>query len=79
MTVDHPRAEVYEDLRKTKESDSLGAYDVTLRGGWRWRLRAANGEIIASGEAHTTRADAVRAFRRVAELAGEADVVTVEA
>lgn len=32
--------------------------------GWRWRRKAGNGEIIASGEAHTRRPDARRAAER---------------
>jgi len=32
--------------------------------GWRWRLKAANGEIVAdSGEAYTRRTDVKRAIR----------------
>ena len=27
---------------------------------WRWRLKADNGEIVASGEGYTTKDDAVR-------------------
>ena len=30
-------------------------------GEWRWRLTAANGEIVAQGEGHTTRYNAERA------------------
>ncbi len=30
--------------------------------GYRWRLRASNGRIVAQGEAHTSRRDAVRAW-----------------
>lgn len=34
--------------------------------GWRWRLKAANGRIIAeSGEAYTRKADALRAKNQV--------------
>lgn len=29
---------------------------------WRWRLRAANGEIVATGESYTRREDAERGF-----------------
>lgn len=29
--------------------------------GWRWRLKAANGRIIATGESHPRKADAIRA------------------
>lgn len=34
-------------------------------GQYRWRLKAANGRIVATGEAHTRKADAERATRTV--------------
>ena len=37
--------------------------------GYRWRLKAANGRIVATGEAHTRRADAVRAAAALSGLA----------
>ncbi len=38
-------------------------------GGYRWRLRAGNGHIVAdSGGAYTRRRDAVRAARRLVRL-----------
>ena len=40
--------------------------------GWRWRLRAANSQIVASGEAYASRSKAWRAVRTVAALAGAA-------
>jgi uncharacterized protein YegP (UPF0339 family) len=44
-------------------------------GNWRWRLIAANGEKVAtSGESFYSRSDAVRAARRVKEIACEAYV-----
>jgi uncharacterized protein YegP (UPF0339 family) len=33
--------------------------------GWRWRLRAANGRVLCSGEAHTRKRDALRAIDNV--------------
>lgn len=39
---------------------------------WRWRLIAANGRIVATGEAHTRKRDAVRACQRIADLADQA-------
>ena len=45
------------------------------RDGWRWRLRARNGRIIAVGESHTRERDALRAAVTVAKTAGEAMVV----
>ena len=46
-----PRFEVYQDKR----------------GGWRWRLKAANNRIIAQGESHTRKRDADRAVRTIKE------------
>jgi uncharacterized protein YegP (UPF0339 family) len=46
-------------------------------GEWRWRLKAMNGQIIATGEGHTREADALRAFLRAAKIMEEAyDKVT---
>lgn len=36
--------------------------------GFRWRLRAANGRIVAQGEGHPRRADAIRAWLTVKAL-----------
>jgi uncharacterized protein YegP (UPF0339 family) len=33
--------------------------------GWRWRLKSANGRVLASGEAHTRERDADRALATV--------------
>ncbi len=39
--------------------------------GWRWRLRARNGKLIAtSGEAFDSRGNARRAARRMSKLTG---------
>ena len=41
-------------------------------GDWRWRLRAANSEIVASGEGYKRRSGAINgvaAFRRAAQRA----------
>ena len=43
------------------------------RDGWRWRLVAANGRIVATGEAHIRKADAVRAAANLPGIADEAD------
>ena len=37
--------------------------------GYRWRLKASNGRIVATGEAHTRKADAIRAAAALAWLA----------
>lgn len=41
--------------------------------GWRFRIKAANGEVIATGEAYKRKADAVAAARALVE-----DDVTIE-
>lgn len=40
--------------------------------GWRWHLKAANGRIVAQGEAHTRKADAERAVATVKAAAAKA-------
>jgi uncharacterized protein YegP (UPF0339 family) len=47
--VKAPRFEVYQDKKLA----------------WRWRLKAANGRIVAQGEAHTRERDAWRAVETV--------------
>lgn len=41
-------------------------------GAWRWHLKAANGRVLASGEAHTRKADAERAVATVKAAAVQA-------
>lgn len=42
--------------------------------GWRWRLRAGNGEPIASGEAYTTKRAALHAVSLIADVDDETPV-----
>lgn len=35
---------------------------------WRWRLRAGNGEIMASGEDYVNKTDALRAIQLIRRL-----------
>lgn len=48
----------FEIYRQT--SGSLAV--AVLGGEWRWRLRAKNGEIVASGEGYHNRADCLHAI-----------------
>jgi uncharacterized protein YegP (UPF0339 family) len=43
-------------------------------GEWRWRLQAANGEIIAQSEGYTRREDAERGLTTAKEVSAEADL-----
>jgi uncharacterized protein YegP (UPF0339 family) len=42
-------------------------YPEGNRNEWRWRLRSANGEIVASGEGFTRREDARRAIVTISQ------------
>lgn len=44
----------------TKTIDRCEIYEAT--DGWRWRIRAANGEIIANGEAYHNVQDILNLF-----------------
>jgi uncharacterized protein YegP (UPF0339 family) len=47
-------------------------------GQYRWRLRAANGEIVAQSEAYTRREDAERGLTAAKESSAEADLEAIE-
>ena len=44
-------------------------------GAWRWRLKAANGEIVAQSEAYTRREDAERGAKACLAAALRANVI----
>lgn len=46
---------------------------------YRWRLIASNGEIVAVGEAHTTKYGAIRSAERVKQIAYWANIVDATA
>ncbi|RAG84348.1 DUF1508 domain-containing protein [Streptacidiphilus pinicola] len=46
---------------------------------WRFRLKAGNGEIVAVGESHPTKASAERGCEAVKRAAAEADIVEAKA
>jgi len=47
-------------------------------GEWRWRLVAANGEIVAVGEGYKNKKDAIDTIGAIKEFARRADVEEVE-
>jgi hypothetical protein len=53
-----PKVEFYQD------EGSPGEY--------RWRLKAGNGEVVATGEGHSSEHDAIRAFVRAQDIMYEA-------
>lgn len=46
-------------------------------GQWRWRLRAANSEIVAVSEAYTRKQDAERGLTAAKESSAEADLEAI--
>lgn len=46
--------------------------------GWRWRLKAENGEIVATGEAYTTKQGAERGVDTFRRCAAEVRVSPVD-
>lgn len=68
MNKKQPKGEVYPELIK-KGPEALS------NANWRWRIRAANGRIIASsGEFFTRKTDAVRALTNVVQTIGSVAV-----
>jgi uncharacterized protein YegP (UPF0339 family) len=59
-------------------SPTAEAYVYEGKDGWRWRIKAANGEVVATGESHTRKEDAERALATVLELAHQAYVSSKE-
>ena len=45
---------------------------------WRWRLIAANGEIVASGEAYASKANALRGAADFLHAAADPEIVVLE-
>lgn len=45
--------------------------------GWRWRLRSANNEIIASGEAYRNKKDCIACMQLILDLAPDTPIVKI--
>jgi uncharacterized protein YegP (UPF0339 family) len=48
------------------------------KNGYRWRLKAGNGEVVATGEEYSSKEGAVRGCEAVQRAAADADVVEVD-
>ena len=46
-------------------------------GGFRWRMRARNGEIVASGQKYTTKAACKKGIASIKRTAANAEVVDI--
>ena len=53
----------FEIYRHYYEKESMGCFDFEVE--WRWRLKAGNGEIMASGEAYTTKFNCKRCCKLI--------------
>ena len=42
--------------------------------GWRWRVKGKNGEIVASGEAYSSRSSALRGVTTLIEILNDEEV-----
>lgn len=48
------------------------------KNGYRWRLKAGNGEVVATGEEYSSKDGAMRGCEAVQRAGAEADIVEVE-
>ncbi|MGB3008940.1 MAG: DUF1508 domain-containing protein [Candidatus Saccharimonadales bacterium] len=48
------------------------------KNGYRWRLKAGNGEVVATGEEYSSKSGAVKGCEAVARASAEAEIVEVE-
>ena len=68
-------AETTEGRRKVAKFE---IYKSTGKaGGFRWRLRANNGEIVASGQSYKTKASCKKGIQSIKRTAARAEVVDV--
>jgi uncharacterized protein YegP (UPF0339 family) len=65
-------------LRLAKGIDMAGKFEIYKGGGkkagYRWRLKSRNAEIVASGDAFETKADAKKGVAAVQRAAADAKV-----
>ena len=48
------------------------------KNGYRWRLKAGNGEVVATGEAYSTKEGAVKGCEAIQRAAAAAETVEVQ-
>lgn len=58
------------------EGTRMAKFEVyESKGGYRWRLKASNGEIVATGEEYATKDGAKRGCEAVQRAAADAEIV----
>jgi len=56
-----------------------GKFEIyEAKDGWRFRLKAGNGEVVATGEAYSSRSAAVKGTEAVRRAAADAVLVDAE-
>ncbi len=48
------------------------------KNGYRWRLKAGNGEVVATGEEYTTKDGAIKGCEAVIRAATSAEIVEIK-
>lgn len=74
--LDEAAAEVVEEEPVRKSGTHFEVYEAS--DGWRFRLRAGNGEPIASGEAYKNRRDAIHAIALIESVTTETPIETLD-
>ena len=80
MEENAPFAPIEDQPVKDFETEELPKFEIfkDKAGEFRFRLKAANGEIIASGEGYTTRKACLNGIASIGKNAPEAAVFEVE-
>jgi uncharacterized protein YegP (UPF0339 family) len=63
--------------RRQKEAATMQYQLYPSLGQWRWRLKASNGEIIASGESYVNKQDCVNVVNLVMNTTNKTEFVEV--
>ncbi len=72
--------ETRPEINSNLKGGNIMKYEIykDRRGEWRWRLRARNGEVIASGEGYRRRVDCVHSIRLIKKSAKAVMIDLVE-
>jgi uncharacterized protein YegP (UPF0339 family) len=65
---------VYFEIYRQSSAEGSDTRSGSTGGEWRWRLKAANNEIIASGESYADHADCLRAVYLVRSTSSQTPI-----
>lgn len=66
-----------ESVKKNSQKDSAFEMYEDKKGGFRFRLKAANGEIIGQGESYTAKAGCMKGIDSIKKNATESKIIEV--